>query len=73
MADPVKKVDKITPPVKAPMTKPTLGRYAYIGQDDHRFLFQNRETKKCYTVEKTNLIYRGEHKFNDAVLATIQK
>lgn len=57
------------PPVKTKLR----GAYAYIGQDTHRFLFQHRNTKKCYTVEKTQLTYRGEHKFNDEVLATIQK
>lgn len=70
MADPEKKDDKTTSPAK---TKPTLGQYAYIGQDEHRLLFQDRSTKKCYTVEKSQLIYRGEHKFQDAVLAMIQK
>lgn len=75
MADPEKKDDKTTPPppVKASKTKPVLGQYAYIGQDEYRFLFQDRETKKCYTIEKSLLVYRGEHKFQDAVLATIQK
>jgi len=71
MADPqMKKDDKITPP---PVKTKPRGQYAYIGQDKHRFLFQDRETKKCYTLEKTQLVYRGEHKFQDAVLATIQK
>lgn len=73
MADPEKKDDKITPPVKAPKTKPMLGQYAYIGQDENRFLFQDRSTKKCYTIEKSQLIYRGEHEFQDKVLASIQK
>ena len=77
MSDPEKKDDKTTTPPPAPAkaakTKPGLGQYAYIGQDQYRFLFQDRETKKCYTVEKSLLVYRGEHKFNDEVLATIQK
>lgn len=61
------------PTTKPPKTRPPLGQYVYLGQDANRFLFQDRTTKKCYTVEKTNLEYRGEHGFRDEVLASLQK
>ena len=50
-----------------------FGQYEYVGQDDNRFLFQDRKSKKCFTVEKSMLVYRGEGGFRDAVLALLQK
>lgn len=54
-------------------TKKAIGQYEYIGQDDRRFLFQDRESKKCYTVDKSMLSYRGEGGFREDVIATLQK
>lgn len=54
-------------------TKKKIGQYEYIGQDDTRFLFRDRESKKCYTVDKTLLQYRGEGKFRVKVMESLQK
>ena len=54
-------------------TKKVVGQFEYIGQDDRRFLFQDRESKKCYTVDKSLLTYRGEGGFREGVLALLQK
>ena len=57
----------------AKKTKPLIGQYRYIGQDDNRFLFQDRDNKKCYTIDKNKLEYRGETEFRLSILESLQK
>lgn len=58
---------------KKTKTKKLIGQYEYIGQDDRRFLFQDRATKKCFTVDKSLLEYRGEGGFRVEVIESLQK
>lgn len=57
----------------AKKAKRMVGQYSYIGQDDNRFLFQDRGNKKCYTVDKSQLRYRGENGFRKEILDTLHK
>lgn len=61
---------KSGPPKKA---KPLIGRFEYIGQDENRLLFQDRADKKCYTVDKRHLVYRGEGGFRVEAIESLQK
>ena len=61
------------PKEPAKKTKRVVGQYEYIGQDDTRFLFRDRVSRKCYTVDKTLLQYRGEGKFRVEIMESLQK
>ena len=68
-----KKESEMTVSSPAKKTKPLIGQYRYIGQDDNRFLFQDRDNKKCYTIDKNKLEYRGETEFRLSILESLQK
>ncbi len=57
----------------AKKTKRLIGQYEFIGQDDNRLLFQDRGNKKCYTIDKNKLEYRGENGFRPEILEALQK